>query len=94
MADQKRMARSIDEPDQVLLWSVDELIPVAVLFGIGITMHQLLASIALIFAFLRVYRRFRDGRPNGYLGHQLYWYGFAGSETITVRNPFIRRYVP
>lgn len=94
MSQGKNMPRSIDEPDQILLWSVDELLPVAIIFGLGITLHQLLASIALIFVFLKGYRRFRDGRPAGYIGHQMYWYGFIGNETITIRNPFIRRFLP
>ncbi len=90
----KPMPRTIDEPDQVLLWSVDELIPVATIFGIGITSHELTASVVLIFLFLKSYRRFREGRPNGYFQHIMYWYGFAGNETMTIRNPFIRRFLP
>lgn len=90
----KRMPRSIDEPDQILLWSIDELLPVGILFGLGIVMHQLIGAIVMIVIFLKVYRRFRDGRPNGYLTHLAYWYGLAGPQTATVRNPFIRRFLP
>lgn len=88
------MPRSIDDPDQILLWSIDELIPVVVIFGLGITMHQLTISVVSIILFLNFYRKFRDGRPNGYLQHLMYRYGFAGSETVTIRNPFIRRFLP
>jgi len=88
------MPRSLDEPDQVLLWSIDELIPVATVFGLGITMHQLTAAVVCIVLFLKFYRRFRDGRQSGYFQHVMYWYGFAGHETVTVRNPFIRRFLP
>jgi conjugal transfer pilus assembly protein TraL len=90
----KAMPRSLDDPDQMLLWSVDELVPVAVCFGLGITMHQMTAAVVGIFVFLKVYRRFRNGRPNGYMQHIMYWYGFAGNETVTIRNPFIRRFLP
>jgi len=90
----KQMPKSLDDPDQVLLWSIDELLPVAVLFGLGITMHQLTAAVVGIVVFLKVYRRFRDGRPAGYLQHLAYWYGFTGAETTTVKNPFIRRFLP
>ena len=90
----RRMPKSIDDPAQVLLWSMDEFVMVAVLFGVGLTFRQLTASVIFIFIFLKVYRRFRDGRPNGFLQHIMYWYGFAGSETTSIRNPFIRRFLP
>ena len=88
------MPKSIDDPAQVLLWSLDEFVLVAVLFGVGLTFRQLTIAVISIFILLKVYRRFRDGRPNGFLQHFMYWHGFAGSETSTVRNPFIRRFLP
>lgn len=91
---QVQMPRSLDDPQQILLWSVDELIPVATLFGLGIVMHQLTACVVGIYLFLKVYRRFREGRSKGFAVHWMYWYGFAGNETSTVRNPFIRRWLP
>lgn len=90
----KKMPKTIDSPDQILLWSIDELIPVIVIFGLGIIMHQLTIAVILIFASLKFYRRFRDGRPAGYFAHLMYWYGLAGAETLTIRNPFIRRFLP
>ena len=90
----RRMPKSLNDPTQVLLWSLDEFIVVAILFGVGLIFRQLLLAIACIFIFLKVYRRFRDGRPNGFFQHLMYWYGFSGSETSSVRNPFIRRFLP
>jgi conjugal transfer pilus assembly protein TraL len=89
-----RMPKRLDDPDQLLLWPMDEFAFVATIFGIGITAHQLTACIVVIFFSLKGYRRYREGRPRGYLLHLLYWYGFAGRETVTLRNPFIRNFYP
>ena len=90
----KPMPRSIDEPDQVLLWSVDELIPVAVVFGVGIFIHQLTIAVCSIYFCVKLYRRYRDGRPLGFTQHFMYWYGFSGKDTVTIRNPYIVRFLP
>lgn len=89
-----RMPKTLDDPDQILLWSMDEFIVVAILFGLGITFHQLSISMISAFIFLKVYRRYRDGRPRGFMQHVMYWHGFAGRETVTIRNPFIRKFFP
>lgn len=89
-----RMPKSIDDPDQILLWSLDEFIVVAVLFGVGIIFAQLMISIVASYFFLKAFRRYREGRPIGFMQHVLYWTGLTGMETTTVRNPFIRRFFP
>lgn len=90
----RRMPKSLDGPQQILLWPMDEFAIVAVIFGVGIFVKQLTIAIVVIFAFLKLYRKFRDGRQAGYLLHFLYWLGFSGHETFAVRNPFVRRYIP
>ena len=89
-----RMPKTIDDPDQILLWSMDEFIVVAGLIGVGITFAQLFLSMVGAFFFLKVYRRFREGRPRGFIQHGLYRSSLTGLETVTIRNPFIRRFFP
>lgn len=89
-----RMPKTIDDPDQILLWSMDEFIVVAGLVGVGIVFAQLFIAIVSSFFFLKLYRRFREGRPAGFIQHMLYRSGLTGLETTTIRNPFIRRFFP
>ena len=89
-----RFPKSIDEADQVLLWSMDEFIIVAGMFGLGVVFRQLTFAVIAIIVFVKVYRRFREGNQPGFGLHFAYWYGFAGHETVTIRNPFTRRYLP
>lgn len=87
-----RMPKSIDEPDQILLWSFEEFMVVAVLFGLGIVFAQLMVAMGSSYFFLKIFRRYREGRPTGFMQHIMYWSGLRGLETTTVRNPFIRRF--
>lgn len=86
--------RHIDEPPQVLLWSAEELAPVAFGLAIGMIIGQALVLTVLGLAIAKIYRRFSDGNPDGYLLHALYWAGFMPSKSKTVPNPFARRYLP
>jgi conjugal transfer pilus assembly protein TraL len=41
-----------------------------------------------------LYRRFRDNHPDGYLLHMIYWAGFIVTKAKSLKNPFVRRYLP
>ncbi|WP_249925480.1 type IV conjugative transfer system protein TraL [Escherichia coli] len=41
-----------------------------------------------------LYRRFRDNHPDGYLLHMIYWAGFIMTKAKSLKNPFVRRYLP
>ncbi|TOF20049.1 conjugal transfer protein TraL, partial [Vibrio parahaemolyticus] len=42
----------------------------------------------------KLYRRFRDGRPDGFILHAIYWAGLLPTKAKTIPNPFIRSYLP
>ena len=42
----------------------------------------------------KLYRRFRDGRPDGFILHAIYWVGLLPTKAKTIPNPFIRSYLP
>lgn len=86
--------RHIDEPPHVLLWSAEELAPVAVGLAIGMVIGKALILTVAGLAIAKVYRRFTDGHSDGHLLHALYWYGFLPSRSRTIPNPFARRYLP
>ena len=84
----------IDDPSHFLLWSADEIAPLMLGLVIGILTGQALLLCLLGLAVTRLYRRFRDGHPDGYLLHTLYWAGLLPTKAQTIPNPFIRAYLP
>jgi conjugal transfer pilus assembly protein TraL len=94
MAQKGEIPRSVDDPPHVLLWSAEELAPVAMGLAIGMVIGK---AMILTFAGLvvaKIYRRFSDGHPDGYMLHGLYWGGFIPSKARTIPNPFARRFLP
>ncbi len=86
--------RHVDEPPHVLLWSAEELAPVALGLAIGMVIGKAFLLTFLGVAIAKVYRRFTDGHSDGYLLHGLYWMGFIPTKAKTVPNPYARRYLP
>lgn len=86
--------RHIDDPHQFLLWSADEVVPFFSVLMIGIFLGQVFIFAVLAYFVLKLFRRFRDGRPDGYLLHVLYWVGIVPSKARTLFNPYIRRFLP
>lgn len=91
----------IDDPPHILLWNVEELVPVMVGLMCGMVVEQALIGTLLGFAVTQLYRRFRDNTPDGYLQHMLGWHGLdmrlANPEKRQNRyfvTPMIRQLVP
>lgn len=91
----KKIPNYIDDPQQIFMWSADEFIPVAGLMAVGFLIGQLTLMLIAIFFVLKVYRRYREGNPNGHIFHWLYWIGLvSGTKSRTLKNSFIRSYIP
>ena len=88
------LPRSIDDPPNVLLWTVDEIVRVTLGVIIGILADNLLFFTVVGAGVTSVYKRFRDGRPDGYLLHLIYWAGFLRCGARTIPNPYCREYLP
>lgn len=84
----------IDDPPHLLLWRADELAPL--LFGLvlGVFFAQVLVCMLAGFVLTHCYKRLRDHRADGYFLHLLYWFGLYISRAPSLRNPFIRSYLP
>jgi conjugal transfer pilus assembly protein TraL len=84
----------IDDPPHLLLWRADELAPL--LFGLvlGVLCTQVLLCLLAGFVLTHCYKRLRENRPDGYFLHLLYWFGLFVSRASSLRNPFIRHYLP
>ena len=83
-----------DDPLHVLLWSIDELIPMVAGLMIGMIIRQALLCFLVGMAVSSLYRRFRDSHADGYLEHLFYHYGFGFSRSKSMVNPFIKRFFP
>jgi conjugal transfer pilus assembly protein TraL len=82
----------IDDPMQALFWTVDEFIPFSIIAGIGFATGNLTICILLAMIAVKLYRKYREGRPQNFILHWLYWYGIIPFKSQTFRNPFIRKY--
>lgn len=84
----------LDEPIQILLWSIDEVVPIISGLVIGVAISQAFICLLLGVAMTHFYRRFRDNHAASYLQHLFYRWGFSFSKARTVTNPFIRNWTP
>ena len=94
MSQEGEMPRMIDEPPHVLLWSAEELAPVAMGLAIGMVIGKALILTFAGLVIAKIYRKFSDGHPDGFMLHGLYWAGFIPSKSKTIPNPYARRYYP
>lgn len=88
------MPRGIDDPHVILMWSADEAAPIAMFFILGFIIGQVLICLVLGFVAVKYYRRFRDGKQDGFFLHAVYWYGLVPCRGYAFKNPFIRRWFP
>ncbi len=82
---QIQVPRYLDEPPMFLLWSIDEAMPVLILLGIGMFIKQLMICLLLGIVFSRLYRKYVEGKPKGFISYAMYWWGvlgYRGSRTI------------
>jgi conjugal transfer pilus assembly protein TraL len=86
------LPRDVDDAEVMLLWSADEAIPFLVIFVIGFTLDQLLVAVAVGAIFVKLFRKYKDAKPDGFLLHATYWLGLVPIRHRTVGNPFVREY--
>lgn len=90
--ERQKLPNHVDDPQQFLMWSVDEVLPLVIAFLIGFMLEQVIIFTCIGFLITKVYRRFRDSRPDGFMLHALYWHGIGAIRGKTVRNPFEREF--
>lgn len=94
----ERIPNQIDEPMMFLMWSSDEFIPATAILGVGMFTGYLTISILVAWVAVKFYRRKRDGNHRGFLLHWAYWTGIvngaAGGKAFSVKNPYLRKFIP
>ena len=83
-----------DDPLHILLWSIDELVPMIAGLVIGMIVSQALICFLIGMAVSSLYKRFRDSHADGYLEHLFYNYGFGFTRSQSMVNPCIKRFFP
>lgn len=89
-----KIARRVDDPPHLLLWSADEIAPMLLGLVIGMIIGEAFICFMIGFVVTKLYSRFRDNHPDGFLLHLLYWSGIPVTKARSMRNPFIRRFIP
>jgi conjugal transfer pilus assembly protein TraL len=92
MAQAQQIPTEIDISETILFWSADEFFPAVTLFVLGFMIDQILLGIFAGWAVAKLMRKYKDLRPDGFLFHAIYWYGFTGEKGHTIRNPYIEEY--
>lgn len=90
-----KLPRTIDDPPMLMIWSIYELGPVSAGAIVGVIADETLSFTALGLVAALLYRRFRDGRQDGWELHALYWIGgLSKSIAKTFVNPHMTRFFP
>lgn len=89
-----RMPNYVDDPYQILLWELDEGLPIGIAAVVGVLLDQMFWCLLAGFALVYIYRRFKDGNPDGAPFHFLYWIGLFPTKARTMINPFARTHTP
>lgn len=94
MSDLIRIPRYIDSPPHVMLWEADELAPIILGLAIGMLFGIAFICTVVGLGVTHIYKKFKDGHPDGFMLHTLYWYGFMPGRGKSIRNPYSRLYLP
>lgn len=86
--------RRVDDPPHLLLWSADELAPLMIGLTIGVVIGKALLMFIIGLVVAKLYARFRDNHPDGYLLHLFYKFGFMKTKARSFINPYIRDLIP
>jgi conjugal transfer pilus assembly protein TraL len=85
---------TIDDPPYILLWRMDDAAMPALFGCVGMWFDHLWTMVAAGVVVMFLYRRFREGRPEFYAFHALYWLGFIPCRSYLMPNPFCRSFYP
>jgi conjugal transfer pilus assembly protein TraL len=69
-----RIPAYLDDLPNILFWRLDEVLPIGIGLVAGVLLAQLTLCTLVGVVLARVYRRFTDSRPDGYVLHAIYWY--------------------
>lgn len=83
-----------DDPQWLIIWPIDELLPIAVLSCIGLLIGQAFILFCIGWGIAKAYRFAKSSRHNGFVLHWLYGHGIYFSATRTFKNTYNRNFIP
>jgi len=88
-----KIPRYIDDSPQLLFWKADEAVPFILMLCVGIMIDHLGICLVIGYFFVKLFRKFRDNNPDGYVMHLMYWCGFMPFKSRIIPNAFSRRFI-
>lgn len=90
-----RIPRRIDEPPYLLMWPIDEILPILMGLAVGIFIGSVFWTLLLGWLISKAYKKKKESNPDGFFFHIFYWYtGLSFNKLRTMINPFIKRLFP
>lgn len=83
-----------DDPQWIIIWPIDELLPIAVLSGIGLVVEQLTICFLIGIGIAKAYKYAKSSRHNGFVLHWLYAHGLSLFKSRTMQNTYYRKFIP
>lgn len=83
-----------DDKARLMMWTVDQIIPVAMMFLLGLLTSTLSISVLIGLFLSWLYTKYSAGKPDGFLLHAGYWSGLFPLKGRVFINPFHRRILP
>jgi conjugal transfer pilus assembly protein TraL len=90
-----KIPRYIDANQVILFrWTFDELAIFGTFFIIGIITGHPTIGMGIGMVAVRSFSRYRNTKPDGFLLHVMYWWGFVPLKNRSALNAFHRRILP
>ncbi len=84
----------VGDPPHLLMWQADEIAPLMLGVILGILIKNLTICLVVGWAMMKVYRKYRDAAPDGFILHKLYALGLYSGRGRSMINPFNRLLLP
>ncbi|CAH2605802.1 Type IV conjugative transfer system protein TraL (plasmid) [Rhodovastum atsumiense] len=83
-----------DEPPRFLLWRIDDVAVPLLFLCFGMLLGNVVIFVIAGLAMMAGYQKYRDGRPEFYVLHAMYWFGIYPARGPGFINPYIRTLLP
>ena len=91
---QMTFPRYADDAVRLLIWTPDQVGPMAVMFIVGMLTNSLFTCAVIGLGASWMYTKYSAGKPTMYVLHLLYWHGVMPIKARCAINPFLRRILP
>lgn len=86
-----KIPRYIDDQPKIFFWDLDVFMIASTCIFLGIITQNLLTGIFLGVGVSYGFTKFKTGKPDSFLFHALYWYGFMKLKGIP--PSYMRRFI-